>query len=87
MSCQPRGLRRPKGEQRPLFRVKGEALLWSEPWAGGAEQMACWVPSETPSWGVRLPSRPWAGEGRAQPRVDTPSQGCPASRGWTLGLH
>ena len=36
----PRGLWKPKGEQR-LFPVKGEGLLWAEPWARGGEDV-CW---------------------------------------------
>ena len=56
-----------KGRAETLFRVEGEALLWSEPWARGAERMACWVPSETPSWGVRSPPEP--GLGKAEPSL------------------
>ena len=38
-----------------------------------AGRMACRVPSETPSWGVRLPPRPWVGEAGAHPLPGTSS--------------
>lgn len=43
----------------------GSAVDGGLGWKRGA--MACQVPSETPSWRVRLPPRPWTGEARAYP--------------------